>query len=91
VQPPNAVEIYKGKEEMALLYLEGLEKKVILLPNEETAFTFTATGGFSKVLTTNTKGGEEYQLTIRIYSIFTGEKKVLQEMTINFKVPPYKP
>jgi hypothetical protein len=91
VQPPNAVEIYKGKEEMALLYLEGLEKKVILLPNEETAFTFTATGGFSKVLTTNAKGGEEYQLTIRIYSIFTGEKKVLQEMTINFKVPPYKP
>jgi len=91
VQTPPGVEIYKGKEQIAVLLPEGLEKNIILLHDEETIFTFS---WFQGTFPTNVKGGEEYQLTVRIYSVYsllTGEKKVLQEITINFKVPPRTP
>jgi hypothetical protein len=102
VQLPPAVEIYKGEELIAKLRPEnlypaewGFKSETILLPNEETIpILFTGKGFPAVILTTNVKGGEEYQLTVRIYSEyspFTGEKKELQEMTINFKVPPYTP
>jgi hypothetical protein len=91
VQTPPAVEIYKGKEQIAVLLSEGLEKNIILLHDEETIFTFS---WFEGTFTTNVKEGEEYQLTLIIYSVFrpfTGEKKELQGITINFKVPPRTP
>jgi hypothetical protein len=91
VQTPPAVEIYKGKERIAVLLPEGLKKNIILLHGEETIFTFS---WFQGTFPTNVKGGEEYQLTVRIYSVYsllTGEKKELQGITINFKVPPRTP
>jgi hypothetical protein len=102
IQLPPGVEIYKGEKQIATLLPEesypaewDFQSETVLLPNEETIpISFTGRGFPAVILTTNVRGGEEYQLTVRIYSEyspFTGEKKELQEIIINFKVPPYTP
>lgn len=68
-----------------------LRKKPILLPGEERTVIITSWGGYSVPLTTDTKGGE-YQLTVQLtVKTSSFEDKVLHEIKIVFKVPPYIP